>query len=464
MDEKKTTALPKHVVNMAWVLVLGAFAPMLDATMVNIAVNDLARDFGASLSTIQWVITGYVLATAVAVPFAGWLVNRFSGKWVFLVAEIAFGVFSLASALAWNIDSLIVFRLFQGAAAGMLTPLLTTLLVDLAGSAAMGRLMAVVGLPIMLGPILGPVIGGIVLEYASWRWIFYINVPIVILATILIAWKLPTFEAKNRQARFDVVGVTLLAAISSSIIYGIVQASTKGDFTNATTVAYVLAGIALMVAYGVYAHFKGEHAILPIRLFTRKNFTAAMVGMVVGGVATNGAMLLLPLFFQNLRGDSVIVAGLSLIPQGVGMLVARPIVGKLIDRIGARYVTIVSLAITLVGTIPFAYFDGQTAYWLVAVILFVRGIGAGGILSPLMTDAFVGGDKRDSGAISVASRTFQNIGGAFGSAVIATIVAGYMTTHTSIAAGYQTGFAWTAGLSLLIIIPAVFLTNHLSKK
>ncbi|MGL5687345.1 MAG: MFS transporter, partial [Weissella cibaria] len=222
MDEKKTTALPKHVVNMAWVLVLGAFAPMLDATMVNIAVNDLARDFGASLSTIQWVITGYVLATAVAVPFAGWLVNRFSGKWVFLVAEIAFGVFSLASALAWNIDSLIVFRLFQGAAAGMLTPLLTTLLVDLAGSAAMGRLMAVVGLPIMLGPILGPVIGGIVLEYASWRWIFYINVPIVILATILIAWKLPTFEAKNRQARFDVVGVTLLAAISSTIIYDIV--------------------------------------------------------------------------------------------------------------------------------------------------------------------------------------------------------------------------------------------------
>ncbi|MFL4498298.1 MDR family MFS transporter [Weissella sp. MSCH1] len=464
MDEKKTTALPKHVVNMAWVLVLGALAPMLDATMVNIAVNDLARDFGASLSTIQWVITGYVLATAVAVPFAGWLVNRFSGKWVFLAAEIAFGVFSLASALAWNIDSLIVFRLFQGAAAGMLTPLLTTLLVDLAGSAAMGRLMAVVGLPIMLGPILGPVIGGIVLEYASWRWIFYINVPIVILATILIAWKLPTFEAKNRQARFDVVGVTLLAAISSTIIYGIVQASTKGDFTNATTVAYVLAGIALMVVYGVYAYFRGEQAILPIRLFTRKNFTAAMVGMVVGGVATNGAMLLLPLFFQNLRGDSVIVAGLSLIPQGVGMLVARPIVGKLIDRIGARYVTIVSLAITLVGTIPFAYFDGKTAFWLVAVILFVRGIGAGGILAPLMTDAFVGGDKRDSGAISVASRTFQNIGGAFGSAVIATIVAGYMTTHTSVAAGYQTGFAWTAGLSLLIIIPAMFLTNRLSKK
>lgn len=464
MDEKKTTALPKHVVNMAWVLVLGALAPMLDATMVNIAVNDLARDFGASLSTIQWVITGYVLATAVAVPFAGWLVNRFSGKWVFLAAEIAFGVFSLASALAWNIDSLIVFRLFQGAAAGMLTPLLTTLLVDLAGSAAMGRLMAVVGLPIMLGPILGPVIGGIVLEYASWRWIFYINVPIVILATILIAWKLPTFEAKNRQASFDVVGVTLLAAISSTIIYGIVQASTKGDFTNATTVAYVLAGIALMVVYGVYAYFRGEQAILPIRLFTRKNFTAAMVGMVVGGVATNGAMLLLPLFFQNLRGDSVIVAGLSLIPQGGGMLVARPIVGKLIDRIGARYVTIVSLAITLIGTIPFAYFDGKTAFWLVAVILFVRGIGAGGILAPLMTDAFVGGDKRDSGAISVASRTFQNIGGAFGSAVIATIVAGYMTTHTSVAAGYQTGFAWTAGLSLLIIIPAMFLTNRLSKK
>lgn len=464
MVEKKTDALPRHVINMAWILVLGAIAPMLDATMVNIAVNDLARDFGATLSTIQWVITGYVLATAVAVPFAGWLVNRYSGKWVFLVAEIAFGVFSLASAMAWNIDSLIVFRLFQGAAAGMLTPLLTTLLLDLAGSDAMGRLMAVVGLPIMLGPILGPVVGGIVLQYASWRWIFYINVPIVILASLLIALKLPNFEAKNRHAKFDVIGVALLAGVSSTIIYGIVQASTKGDFTNHTTLAYVGAGVALMVVYGIYAHFMGDKAILPIRLFTRKNFSAAMVGMVVGGVATNGAMLLLPLFFQNLRGDSVIVAGLSLIPQGVGMLLARPIVGKLIDRIGARYVTIVSLFITLVGTVPFVYFDGHTAYWLVGLVLLVRGIGAGGILSPLMTDAFVGGSQRDSGSISVASRTFQNIGGAFGSAVIATVVAGYMTTHTSIAAGYQTGFAWSAGLSLLILIPALFLTNKLSKK
>ena len=219
-----------------------------------------------------------------------------------------------------------------------------------------------------------------------------------------------------------------------------------------------------MVVYGIYAHFMGDKAILPIRLFTRKNFSAAMVGMVVGGVATSGAMLLLPLFFQNLRGDSVIVAGVSLIPQGVGMLLARPIVGKLIDRIGARYVTIVSLFITLVGTVPFVYFDGRTAYWLVGLVLLVRGIGAGGILSPLMTDAFVGGSQRDSGSISVASRTFQNIGGAFGSAVIATVVAGYMTTHTSIAAGYQTGFAWSAGLSLLILIPALFLTNKLSKK
>lgn len=463
-----TNALPKSIVNQAWIIVLGAIAPLLDSTMVNIAINHLAHDFNTSLSTVQWVVTGYLLAMVVAVPFTGWLAQRFGGKAVFLGAELLFGIMSLGAALAWNIDSLIVFRLIQGFSAGLITPLLTTLLVDVAGSGAMGRLMAVVGLPIMLGPIIGPVIGGLIVQYLSWRWIFFVNVPVVIIATLLIWLKLPTTAPKKSHAKFDWLGVLLLAGMSASTVYGIVKASSNATFNNGTTIAYVATGLGLMVIYGIYAAFKKDTAVVPLALFKKLNFSGSMVGLFLAGVATNGPMLLLPLFFQNLRGQSVAMAGLSLLPQGIGMLLARPMVGRLIDSIGARFVTLGGLAITLIGSVPFVYFDQNTNYWLLMVILFIRGIGAGAIISPLMTDAFVGADHHFSGQISIATRIMQNVGGAFGSAMLATVVVNYQSQHahtlTTIATSYQQGFFWAAIFTAILAVPALMLTNKLENK
>ncbi|WP_230076587.1 MFS transporter [Brevibacillus sedimenti] len=213
--------LPKDLVRVALVLVFGAVAPMLDTTMVNIAVNHFSRDFQTSLETVQWVMTGYVLALAIAVPFSGWLVQRFEGKSVYFIAELLFLLSSLLAGLSWNIESLIAFRIVQGFAAGLIIPLLTTLLVQAAGQDQMGRLMAIVGLPIILGPILGPVAGGLLVEYASWRWIFYINVPIGIISLALIYMKMPRFPATNRRAALDWTGILLLGGLSASFIYGI---------------------------------------------------------------------------------------------------------------------------------------------------------------------------------------------------------------------------------------------------
>ncbi|KRK39455.1 DHA2 family efflux MFS transporter permease subunit [Loigolactobacillus bifermentans] len=465
MQKSDQTALPRSVVNQAWLIVLGAIAPMLDSTMVNIAINHLAHDFNTGLNTVQWVVTGYLLAMVVAVPFTGWLDQRFGGKNTFLVAELLFGLMSLGAAFAWNIDSLIAFRLVQGFSAGLITPLLTTLLVDVAGSGAMGRLMAVVGLPIMLGPIVGPVIGGVIVQYLTWRWIFLVNVPVTIIAAWLLWTKLPATPAKNPQAKFDWIGVLLLAGMSASVIYGVVQASQKANFTNHTTLTDVAIGLVLLVGYLVYAAFKRTNVLIPLTLFKRLNFSAAMVGLFLAGVATNGPMLLLPLFFQNLRGESVAIAGLSLLPQGIGMLLARPVVGRLIDQIGARWVTLGGLAITLIGSLPFIYFNQHSAYWLLMLVLFVRGIGAGAILSPLMTDAFVGADKQFSAQVSIATRIMQNVGGAFGSAFLATIVVGYQNQHahtlTQIATSYQQGFLWAVIFTAILALPALFLTNRL---
>ncbi|WP_288761008.1 MDR family MFS transporter [uncultured Lacticaseibacillus sp.] len=463
----KTNALPRSVVNQAWIIVLGAIAPLLDSTMVNIALDHLARSFNTGLDTVQWVVTGYMLAMVVAVPFTGWLNDRFGGKTVFLIAEIIFGVMSLGAALSWNITSLITFRLFQGFGAGLITPLLTTLLVDVAGSGAMGRLMAIVGLPIMLGPIVGPVVGGLIVQYLNWRWIFFVNIPVVIIAVTLIWFRLPQMTPKNPHSRFDWIGVTLLSLMSASIIYGIVQASQKANLTNSTTLTYVLIGIALAAAYVIYAWLRPTSAVVPLSLFHHINFSASMLGLFIAGIVTNGPMLLLPLFFQNLRGESVAIAGLSLLPQGIGMLLARPVVGQLIDRIGARWVAVGGLAITMVGSVPFIYFDQHTAYWLLTIVLFVRGIGAGAILSPLMTDAFVGADPKLSGQVSIATRIMQNVGGAFGSAVLATVVVNFQNQHSRtlshIAVSYQQGFLWAVIFTAVLMLPSLFLTNRLGK-
>lgn len=463
MTGKTKDALPKGLIGVALVLVLGAIAPMLDSTMVNMAVNDLGKDFNTSLDTIQWVATGYVLTTSIGVPFSGWLINRFDGKIIYMAAQSLFLLGSLLSGVSWNIESLIIFRLIQGFSAGLIIPLLTTLLVQAAGQKNIGKLMAIVGMPIIIGPILGPVIGGVFVNYLTWRWIFFINVPVCLIALYFIFTKLPRFAAADRQAKLDWFGILLLGVLSASFIYGITKAASSAGFDNSYTIIFVAIGIALLIGYIIYSSLRPKHAVVPLSLFKFRSFTASIIALFLAGIGTNGPMLLLPLFFQNIQGETVIVAALALIPQGLGMFIARPLIGKLIDKSGARNVVIIAAVITFIGTIPFLWFSSETQFWLIAIALFIRGIGVGGITIPVMADSYTGLSKTQIPQASVATRIIQNIGGAFGSAVLATVVAAQIKDGTSTLArlttAYHDGFLVAVVLNVVIFIPALFLTN-----
>ncbi|OQM46842.1 MFS transporter [Anoxybacillus sp. UARK-01] len=468
MIGKREEKLPKELVNIALLLVLGAIAPMLDSTMVNIAVNDLEKDFHSSLDTIQWVVTGYVLATGIAVPFSGWLVNRFDGKSIYVSAQFLFFISSILSGISWNIESLIMFRLVQGFSAGLIIPLLTTLLVQAAGQDNMGKLMSIVGMPIILGPILGPVIGGFFVDYLSWRWIFFINVPIGMIALYLIYKNLPSFSPDNKQKKFDWLGILLLGGLSASFIYGITTVASSSDLANFKTIAFLGVGVVLTIVYIIYAFVQPKNAIVPLSLFRFRSFTASICALFLAGIGTNGPMLLLPLFFQNIRRDTVILAGLALIPQGLGMLIVRPLIGKMIDQIGAKIVVMFAIVITFIGTFPFAWFSQNTGYWLIAIALFIRGIGVGGITIPIMADAYTGLSKSQIPQASIATRIIQNIGGAFGSAVLATIVANRMDhvvpNLAHLTSAYQSGFLVASMLMVAMFIPSLFLTNKVKSK
>ncbi|SFG92034.1 MDR family MFS transporter [Sporolactobacillus nakayamae] len=464
----KLEPIPKNIMNIAWILVLGAIMPLLDSTTVNIAIKHLSHDFSVELDLIQWVITGYVLAMAISVPLAGWAVQRFNGKWLMIGANLLFLAASIASGFSWSIHSLIIFRVIQGVGAGFIMTLVTALAVEIAGKNQMGRMMSTVGIPMILGPILGPVIGAIIVQFLSWRYIFFVNVPIGILAILLMILKLPHFTPANRKAKFDFIGIILLGTAAAALIYGITKAAKSSSFNNSTTIAYIAAGAAILVGYMSYAAVKKEQAILQLHLFKSKNFSAVMIGLFLAGIATNGPMLLLPLFFQNIKGFSVLSTGLILIPQGVGMLVARPLIGKLTDKLGARHVVLVSLALAIVGTIPFVFINETSSLIVVSIVLFVRGMGIGGVTLPMMTDAYTGMIKQEIAQASVGTRLMQNIGGAFGSAVIATVVSlpiqGKAPTTPLMTTAYHNGFMLALILSLVLLIPTLFLTNKKSQK
>ncbi|MFT8361547.1 MAG: MDR family MFS transporter [Sporolactobacillus sp.] len=459
----KEQRLPKEILTASWAIALGAIAPMLDSTMVTIAVHQLTRDFNATLAIVQWSITGYVLALAMAVPVSGWLMNQFNGKRIFIHAVIAFGVTSLLAGMSWNISSFIFFRLLQGFSAGIITPLMFTLLVKTAGQENLGRVMAIVSTPMIFGPILGPVIGGLIIQATSWHCIFFINVGVVLLAAPLMMKTIPEFTPFDKTSRLDFFGIIDLSAASAALIYGITQAASHGSLTNRETVLWVGIGLSAAAIYVVYDRIRKSKTVLPMRLFTHKRFAAASFGLFLANAAIIGPMIIFPLFFQSFRHFTAIEAALALIPQGVGMLVTRPLIGRMIDQIGAKYVVIVSIILSLVGSIPLVLITAKTSMVWISILLFIRGTSVGGINLPLTSDAYTELADKELPEAGVGINIIENLGSSFGSAIIATAVASRAQGAHPIAAndlnGYHAGFFISVlGLALLLI-PSFFLTH-----
>lgn len=465
---KQTQKFPKELVTIAWVLVLGTMAPMLDSTMVNIAINQLGQEFQASLGLVQWVMISFILAMGAAVPFSSWLVDRFSGRTIYLWSEIGFGLASLLAGLSANIYMLISMRIIQGLFSGLLITVMFTLLVELFGGAKMGQVMSIIGVPMTLGPMLGPIFGGLIVQTSSWRWMFFVNVPIVMIAIIGLIRMVPKSSPQRRLDHFDFLGITLLVVIAVSLILGITKASMTGTFLQIATLRLVGIGLLASIIYVFYALKTKYTVVLPLHLFKYRNFSGAMLGDLLAGFITTGPMLLFPLYFQDVRGDSLIIAAIALIPQSLGMLMARGMIGRMIDQLGARIVIILGVIITVIGTLPLVYLGQTTASWLLMLIMFIRGIGGAGVKSALQADVYVGIDKIDVGAASIGAKLFEQVGSAFGAAVLATLVTGYTVIHpinqsNQLIGAYQHGFLYATIFSLLILIPAFMMTNRVKK-
>ncbi len=237
----------------------------------------------------------------------------------------------------------------------MLMPLVTTLLLQAAGPQKLGRLMSVVSLPVAVVPIFGPLISGLIIEHVSWRWVFYVNVPICLVGLVL-AWRgLPAAEPADARARpkLDLAGLLLLCPSLAGILYGLAQVSTAGGFGHPKVLIPLLAGVALLAGFIWHALATTGKPLVNLRLFRSRPFAGASALMFLAGLSIYGAMLLLPLHFQQARGYSALTAGLLLVPQGVGTILPRVVVGKLTDRLGARPIALAGMVLAAIGTISF---------------------------------------------------------------------------------------------------------------
>jgi EmrB/QacA subfamily drug resistance transporter len=402
------------------VVILGAVMSILDTTIVNVAIETLSRDFHTSISTIQWVTTGYLLALAIVIPLSGWMVERFGAKRMWMISLGLFTAGSALCGLAWSSESLIFFRVLQGLGGGMIMPVGQTILARAAGPQRIGRVMSILGVPTLIAPVLGPVLGGLIVDNVTWRWIFFVNVPIGIVAMILSTRFLVRDEHQD-AGPFDFLGMALLSPGLALLVYGLSEAGGGSGFGSTTVIACLAAGAVLITAFVLHA-LRIDRPLLDIHLFRDRNFSMANVTIFVFGAAMYSAMFLLPLYYQVVRGESALVAGLLLAPQGIGAMLTMPLGGRLTDKIGAGKVVPIGMAVFLLGTITYTQLGPSTGYGWLAASLFVRGLGMGWTMMPVMAAAYATLTHSLLPKATTTINIVMRVGGSFGTALVAVVL------------------------------------------
>ncbi len=434
-----------HVLRIAVTIIIGALAVVFDTTIISVAINDLGRDLHASLTTIQWVSTAYLLALAVTMPIAGWAQAVLGGKRLWITSLCIFLAGSILSASAWSATALIAFRVVQGMGGGLMMTLTATLIMQAAGGRNIGKLMSVITVPTALGPVLGPVFGGVILHFGDWRWIFLVNIPFCLVGAYL-AWRnLAADEPITRRPRLDLVGLLLFSPGVAAVIYGLSRIDGTNGIASVQVVAPLLAGLALVAAFVAWALHRKSNALVDIRLLRHRALASASVSLVLCGAALYGTMLVMPLYFQQVRGTTALGAGLILIPQGVGTLLSRSVAGKFTDTIGPRAVAFASLLLACLATVPFAFVNADTNQVFLMAVLLVRGIGLGAAMIPLSGAGFSGMSRDEIPHASIVIRVTQQLGGSLGIAVLTVILQRALTgAHNSaaLAHGFQRSFWW----------------------
>lgn len=428
---------------------------MLDSTVANLALDTISSEFGAPLVEVQWIATSYLIALAISLPLTAWLARRFGANRVWVTAILVFGAASVLCGMSRDIPTLIVARCLQGLAAGLMVPVGQAVLSEAADRQQLGRLMGTVGFAVALGPALGPGLGGVLIDNLSWRWLFWINVPVAISAAVTAKYVLPPGEA-SRADRLDITGLILIGLGLPLVLYGAAGIGASGVTTGA--IFSLTFGIVITTAFLIHARCT-KAPLIDIRLFRREGFAAAVVTASLTGAAMYGGLLLIPLFLQDSLHQSPTDAGMMLFLMGLGSAVVLPIAGNLTDRYGALVVCFAGSTILLLSTSVFLW--PVMLSLLLSPLLFARGGGLALAQMPAMTAAYAAVVKPETGDAATIINIAQRLGGALGAITTVIVLEQASTTDGQLAYGW--GFSLLVALAVGSMVASAQLKRPLTQ-
>lgn len=444
----------------AIVTAVALFMAILDNTVVNVALPQMQSAFHTTSTTITWVVTAYFLAQAAVIPVTGYLSDLIGTKSVFMAALTLFTVGSLLCALAGSEQQLIAFRVFQGIGGGALFPIVFAIIFRVFPPAERGGASAIVGVPVLLAPAFGPTIGGYLTTTFNWNAIFFVNVPIGIVTLIAAFFILHGRAAENEAAgmtavtpkRFDIQGLILAMVGFTALVYGISEAGVHG-WNNAPFDHFQLGGLMIDASVMTYLIVAGvvlavfvvnellvSDPVLDLRLFTNYTFTSANVLMWGVAAFLFGSLILLPFFFERVRGETALSTGEIVISQGLAAVVTTIIAGRFYNRIGPRVMAVIGFALITLGTYGLTNFDVNTNGQDIQISLILRGLGLGLTNIPLQTLALSAISNRAMARASSLVNVTRQVAGAVGIATLTTYLAQQTTSHVASAKD-----AFTAG-------------------
>jgi len=409
---------------------------------VNVAVEPIARELHAGLTTVQWTVSGYLLALGAGLAGTAYLAHRFGTRPVYQVSVIAFTVASALCALAPNAGVLVAARVLQGLVAAPLVPLAMSMLLGRATGAARS-ISPAAGIMLFLGPALGPTVGGALIGAVGWRAIFLINVPLGALAALAVRFVPPALApGRTPGARFDLPGLILLAAGLTGLLLGASQGAASG-WTSAVTLIPLAAGAALLAGYIAWA-LRRDQPALDLSLARHPVPALSMVLSALASVVTWAAVFLLPVFVQSVQGRSALAAGLTLLPQGLITGLSTALAPRLLTRLTIRLTVLAGFAVLALASLALLLVTATTPLWLIALILAVRSVSIGLVINPLLqalTEPLRPDQLNDANTLF---NTCQRIAGSFGIGLLAALYATQSRTHGPVPALHLTGLVLAA--------------------
>jgi len=415
---------------VATVVILGVFMSILDQTIVNIAIPRLQTAFGADIHSVQWVLTAYILTQGVVTPTAAYFSDTFGIKRFYIFCLAAFIISSALCGIAWSLPVLILFRILQGAGGAALFPLSITLLFREFPPHERGAAMGFFGVPALLAPALGPTLGGYIVTYAGWPLIFYINVPVGIVAIILATILLREYRPEGRT-RFDFIGFFFAAIGLATMLYALSSASTDG-WTSGTVLGFLLVGLiflSLFVTAEIIIANRGGQPLLDLRLFANGPFRTSIIASVFVIFCLFSGLFIFTIYLQTIRGLSAFQAGLILLPQALASMVSVIIGGRLVDRIGVRAVMIPGLLILALATWQLTLVTTYSPYWWIQIMFILRGLALGLTIQPLTVAMMAEVRPQQLAQASSLNTVGRAVSSSLGIAIIATLVQTQTAIH-----------------------------------